>query len=57
MLAGADDYLSKPFSPVLASRRQSFAVGSEHQVSLELRTGITGLVGANGAGKSTLRNG
>jgi ABC-2 type transport system ATP-binding protein len=38
------DRVSKWYGPVL----------STNQVSLELRPGITGLVGANGAGKSTL---
>jgi ABC-2 type transport system ATP-binding protein len=38
------DRVSKWYGPVIGI----------NQVSLELRTGITGLVGANGAGKSTL---
>lgn len=46
-----------PVAPVLQVRRASKwygAVIGVNQVSLELRGGITGLVGANGAGKSTL---
>jgi len=46
-----------PVAPVLQVRRASKwygAVIGVNQVSLELRGGVTGLVGANGAGKSTL---
>ena len=46
-----------PAEPVLRFERVSKWYGpviGVNQVSLELRTGITGLVGANGAGKSTL---
>src|SRR2546425_452386 len=38
------DHVSKWYGPVIGV----------NQVTLELRPGITGLVGANGAGKSTL---
>jgi ABC-2 type transport system ATP-binding protein len=46
-----------PATPVLLCQRVSKWYGpviGVNQVTLELRTGITGLVGANGAGKSTL---
>src|SRR5262249_18450755 len=46
-----------PGSPVLLFERVSKWYGpviGVNQVTLELRPGITGLVGANGAGKSTL---
>jgi len=49
---------ARPLPPVVlrASRVSKWygPVIGVNQVSLELRTGITGLVGANGAGKSTL---
>ncbi len=44
-------------APVLLCQRVSKWYGpviGVNQVTLELRSGITGLVGANGAGKSTL---
>ena len=48
---------SAPEEPLLLCQRVSKwygAVMGVNQVTLELRSGITGLVGANGAGKSTL---
>ncbi len=48
---------SAPEAPLLLCQRVSKwygAVMGVNQVTLELRSGITGLVGANGAGKSTL---
>src|SRR4029077_8934360 len=48
---------SPPGAPVLVCQRVSKWYGpviGVNQVTLELRPGITGLVGANGAGKSTL---
>ncbi len=48
---------SSPDAPVLLCERVSKWYGpviGVNQVTLELRPGITGLVGANGAGKSTL---
>ncbi len=51
------DEVATPAAPVLQVQRVSKWYGpviGVNQVSLELRGGITGLVGANGAGKSTL---
>lgn len=48
---------AQPATPVLLCQRVSKWYGpviGVNQVTLELRSGITGLVGANGAGKSTL---
>jgi ABC-2 type transport system ATP-binding protein len=51
------DYGPRTGEPVLLCQRVSKWYGpviGVNQVTLELRSGITGLVGANGAGKSTL---